>query len=321
MNRSNFSERNSAMKINKDKIKQAVEILKPDGELFEVRIISTVSKDTYSGYFTDADTLISELEKLNCADANVFFTLNFVKSGYYSRIQHDRFIKYCKNTTSDKDIEAYQYLLIDLDPIRPAGISSSKTELMFTKEKAKEVYEYLKEQGFKEPVKALSGNGVHLLYRIYLTNNPENTALVKSVLEHLARSFNDVNVNIDTTVYNPSRICKLYGTLAVKGADTPDRPHRFASITNPENKPVLNDAYLLHDLIREDHAYTAEVVADKATPEPTAKSKKGKGFDLETWLDKYGIAYSEKSESKDGTKYILSIFSIPFVGLPRFPLG
>ena len=291
------------MKINKGKIRRAVEILKPEGELFEVRIISTVSKDTYSGYFTDADTLISELEKLNCADANVFFTLNFVKSGCYSRIQHDRFIKYCKNTTSDKDIEAYQYLLIDLDPIRPAGISSSKTELMFAKEKAKEVYEYLKEQGFKEPVKALSGNGVHLLYRIYLNNTPENTDLVKSVLESLARSFNDVNVNIDTTVYNPSRICKLYGTLAVKGADTPDRPHRFASITNPENKPVLNDAYLLKDLLHEENAYIHNAEVPSGTK--NEKSTSGKGFDLESWLDKYGIAYSEKSESKDGTKYIL----------------
>ena len=34
------------MKINKGKIRQAVEILKPDDMLFEVRIISTVSKDT-----------------------------------------------------------------------------------------------------------------------------------------------------------------------------------------------------------------------------------------------------------------------------------
>ena len=35
---------------------------------------------------------------------------------------------------------------------------------------------------------------------------------------------------MDLTNYNPARIFKLYGTLAQKGRNTADRPHRMARI-------------------------------------------------------------------------------------------
>ena len=38
------------------------------------------------------------------------------------------------------------------------------------------------------------------------------------------------DVDIDLTVYNPARICKLYGTMARKGDSTVDRPHRRSCI-------------------------------------------------------------------------------------------
>jgi hypothetical protein len=37
-------------------------------------------------------------------------------------------------------------------------------------------------------------------------------------------------VKIDASVFNAARIWKLPGTMACKGADMPDRPHRIARL-------------------------------------------------------------------------------------------
>ena len=42
--------------------------------------------------------------------------------------------------------------------------------------------------------------------------------------------FSDDCVEIDTSVFNASRITKLYGTITRKGADTEERPHRQSRI-------------------------------------------------------------------------------------------
>ena len=57
-------------------------------------------------------------------------------------------------TTSDSDVEGYQWLFVDLDPIRPTGISSSNEEMNAAKELAGKIYNYLKGLGFEDPVKA-----------------------------------------------------------------------------------------------------------------------------------------------------------------------
>jgi hypothetical protein len=50
------------------------------------------------------------------------------------------------------------------------------------------------------------------------------------MLDALAESFDTGQVHIDTSVHNPSRISKLYGTLARKGDHTAERPHRVTRI-------------------------------------------------------------------------------------------
>ena len=59
--------------------------------------------------------------------------------------------------------------------------------------------------------------GLHLLYRVEL---PVDSDLLKRCLEALALRFDDAAVKIDRTVFNPSRIVKLYGTLTQKGDQT-----------------------------------------------------------------------------------------------------
>ena len=132
-------------------------------------------------------------------------------------------------TTSDSDIEERHWLLIDLDPVRPSGISSSDEEHDRAIARAQLIRERLREIGWTEPVLADSGNGAHLLYRINLPVNDDN--LVKRVLAALAFLFDDDQVRVDQTTYNPARIWKLYGTKACKGDDVPNRPHRLCTST------------------------------------------------------------------------------------------
>lgn len=72
----------------------------------------------------------------------------------------------------------------------------------------------------------MSGNGYHLLYRTTLPNDRQCSELLKRFLASLAVMFDDEMTKIDTSVFNASRICKVYGTMARKGDDTPERPHR-----------------------------------------------------------------------------------------------
>ena len=59
-----------------------------------------------------------------------------------------------------------------------------------------------------------------------LPNDEEHTALIHACIAVIAARFGDKAVDIDRKVFNPARLCKLYGTLVRKGENMPDRPHR-----------------------------------------------------------------------------------------------
>ena len=56
------------------------------------------------------------------------------------------------------------------------------------------------------------------------------TGLILDFLKALDRKYSTCAVNIDTTVGNPARLVKIYGTMTRKGDSTKDRPHRMAKI-------------------------------------------------------------------------------------------
>lgn len=273
-------------------VKDALSVLKDPGEIFEIRILK--GKTIISGYFNNTETLEEAFKTVDLRGANVFYTLNELKEGCYSRVQRDCF-RQVKTTTSDGDVECYRWLLVDLDPVRMTGISSTKEEGLLAYEMARRVVNYLRDKGFPFPIMARSGNGIHLLYRIKFPVNEENIRLVERCLKALDLLFTDDRVAIDTTVYNPSRISKLYGTLAQKGASTKERPHRMAKIIN---YPAVIDQvskYLLEELAKE---YPEE--------QPKVSTRNVEGFNLEDWISEHGIKVEAVKTWKDATRYILS---------------
>ena len=276
--------------IDIERIREALEILKPNKQLFEVRVLK--GKTTISGYFTDVETLARAFNKIGLNGANVFYTLNTIDPSCYSREQHDKFVQ-SKTTTSDADIVAYQWMLIDLDPVRKSGISSTRAELMAAYERGNQIVDYLRERDFSAPVMACSGNGIHLLYAVSLANNDDNKRLIENCLKALAFLFNDGNVEVDTSVFNPARISKLYGTMAQKGSSTKDRPHRMSKIISVPPVREIVKKELLEGLAAE---YPQEAAVTRI---------KKSSFDLEGWLDQYGLRVHAVKEWKDATRYVL----------------
>lgn len=200
-----------------------------EGAFFEVRILKT-DKGTISGYFDDPEILLRAIKPYD-GKYNIFFTLNTVLPDVICRSKN-HFTKWAKNTTTDKEIVQRDWILIDLDPERPAGISSTEEELSCAEKLAEKIEKFLIEQGFSEPVKCLSGNGYHLLYPVLLENTPENNTLVKDFLTGMDCCFSNEFVKVDTSTFNAARITKLYGTMACKGDNIETRPHRRSCVVS-----------------------------------------------------------------------------------------
>ena len=280
-----------------EEIKKTLSIIKPNNALYEIRILK--DKITYSGYFKGTDNLEKELNKLDLRSGNVnmFYTLQVIDEACYSREQHECFKQSPKLTTSDADIKLYNWLLIDLDPKRRSGVSSSEDELVYTKKKAEQIAWYLKGNGFHSPIIALSGNGVHFLYGISLSNTPENSQLVEKCLKALSYLFSDEKVDIDVKVFNPARISKLYGSVAQKGANTKERPHRMSRIVKCPEQIELTPKEILMKL--------ASFLPEEETRPVNKRQKQVNEFDLDAWISEHGIRVQKITHWNDCTKYTL----------------
>lgn len=209
-------------------IKAALDIIHEPGEVFEVRIPKTKA-GTLSGYFTDtteAALIISRQDK----HTSVYATVNPVAPAVAARAEGKLQISY--TTTSDAEILKRRWFLLDFDPVRPAGISSTKEELHAAKECAESVADWLSSIGWPEPLHACSGNGWHLMYRVDLPNDQDTRINIEFATKMLASIFSTSQVNIDVGVYNAARIWKVYGTTSRKGSHTDERPHRLSMITS-----------------------------------------------------------------------------------------
>ena len=283
--------------LNETIVRRAVHTIKKDGELFEVRIIGERGKNNIaSGYFRDADTLIAAFDKMDLRRKNVYIVLNTITDACYSRKQRDHF-EATNVTTDDKDIEKYDWLFIDLDPERAKEVSSTDEELKESIALAGRVKKYLEGIGFERPVEALSGNGAHLLYYIGLANTEENANLIKACLMALDMMFSTERVKIDTVNFNPSRICKLYGTAAQKGANSPERPHRISEIISDDFEPKQTLKCYLEQL--------AGAVEEVKPVAAKYNNYDPNNFDLVGWMQRHGMGYREKSFSDGGRKYVL----------------
>lgn len=262
------------------------------GDVREVRIPKhNKFGHTASGYFNSPEALASAAARWD-GRANLYITLNPVNPALLARAAN-RIAEKAESTSSDTDILRRRWLFIDLDPVRPTGISSTEPERQAAGRLAEHVLAFLSEMGWPQPIIAMSGNGWYLLYPIDLPNTPSALELVKGVLGRLAARFNSEAVHLGTTVYNAAHLVGLIGSLKVKGDSLPDRPHRRSQLESiPEALTPVPEVLL------------AALAADQPRQAVTASKREstctGSPYSLEALLQDHAIEYQVQPPDAQG---------------------
>jgi hypothetical protein len=253
-------------------IKRAWELIARDGAPREVRILKTEKDGTVSGIFTDPKQVAAAIASWDGVKS-IYLTVNPLKPEMLARENVGKLARWTKDTTADHDIASREWLIIDVDPMTPVKhVSATEEEQALAIEVRDRLAEWLTEEfGFPAPIRGRSGNGGRLLYAIELPNDEASTDLIKRCLQALALHWNvPKQVEIDTSVYNASRVDKVWGTMAVKGSSTDERPHRRAYLD------VVPAEILL--LLREQLDQLAALVPAKPTRQVRASVDAGRDF-------------------------------------------
>ena len=291
-------------------VKAALDLIHQPGDVFEVRVPKTKA-GTISGYFNDTAIAAALIAKENGKHQSIYVTVNPVNPDLLARSENQ--LTYGSfMTSSDGDVTRRRWFLMDFDPVRPAGISSSDAELELSRDKADTVIEWLTSIGWPEPIRADSGNGVHVMYKVDEPNDDAARIDFECALKMLSSIFTDDTVKVDVTVFNASRVWKVYGTISSKGSDTAERPHRVAMLTK-----VPKELKLL----------TREQIENVARPIRDAKSEEYRDMtgefigDMVKWLQDRGQTVTSGPRpmfGNEGQKWIIS--KCPFNDTHQSPM-
>jgi hypothetical protein len=210
-------------------------LLEP-GQVTELRAIG-VSNPSYrqphteSGFYDydHIEDMMKEARRLTMQAKGAYFVINPLNPDIiHRRCNRVEVVGKGDGVATDDDVIRRRLLLVDTDAAQKYVISRTDAEKAATRQIILDIRDAMREDGWPEPIFADSGNGHHLFYRIDLP--ADDGELVKRVLHGLSCRFSTEAVNVDTTVFNLSRICKIPGTIARKGDSTPTRPHRASRI-------------------------------------------------------------------------------------------
>ena len=281
--------------FNESEVYKFWDIFRPNNQLTEIRLISNDGKIA-SGYFTDPKTLI-EAVKPYAKDYSVYFTINPINPDCYGRPQKDKIVIRAKNTTTDSEIIARDYVLLDLDSKRATGVNATEEQLNLAKQKANVVYKFLIDNGFYEPIVICSGSGVHIYIRCALLPTEENNQIIKRFTQAMSMLFSDNNVDIDEKVFNLGRISRVCGYYNRKGSPLDkERPQRLCTFAKVPNEIKVNQKEYFEKIAK---LYPEDL---KPTRENNYRVER---FDLQSFLQKHNIRVTNIENVAGGKKYIL----------------
>jgi hypothetical protein len=252
-------------------ISRSLNLFCTPGAVHELRVVKH-RLGTIAGYFADREAMAEEALNLTLGLTRVegkfkpestgpveavYLTLNPV-AGHKLSVANNR-LRILDRAAADADVTRRRRILLDFDPWRGGEpISSSDAGHRNALRRALDVRGYLAEMGCCSPWLASSGNGVHLGCGCDLPNDDEHRDLIREFVRAIAARFgdrcekgktpfNEDLIDIDTGVFNASRLCTVYGTMKRKGddlredqgPDCPARPHRLTRII--QAPAVLDD--------------------------------------------------------------------------------
>jgi hypothetical protein len=282
-------------------IKKALQAIIRTGGVFEIRALEAQLPENkwrsgiVSGYFDNPDDCVKQLKRIVKAKG-IYVTMNSVNPALLARRVNR--LEYAKpdELTKDHEILVRHWLLIDIDPERPTGVSASDAEKELAHERAQQIYQFLRARLWPEPAIGDSGNGYHLLYFLELPD--QDSGLIEKVLSALARYFSDPLCKIDRTVFNAARIVRLYGTKACKGDSTTERPYRMSRLLRVPGhlQPVTKEQ--LEQLLKE----------LGAEEEPDTSQGDGAALDVKKFIASHGLEVArEDNNYKGGTRWKLKV--------------
>ena len=274
------------------------------GDVFEVRVLDAVSADyrrehIESGYFDyEHISAVPEALKRLLSFRGVYVTVNPVNPDLLARAVNRLRPAGRNPTTADTDIVRRRWLLIDCDPRRASGVSSSNAEHESALAKAREIRDGLSSLGWPDPIMTDSGNGAQLMYRIDLP--ADDGELVRRVIGEIAKASSE-QVAIDTSVHNPARIWRLPGTMNCKGDSIPERPHRMARILDEPQDIVSVSREQMQDIVSCQSEDTQTDVPDDEWKHTMP------AFDLDSWIAQYCPELGSPQPWKGGRKWIFPV--------------
>jgi hypothetical protein len=181
---------------------------------------------TLAGWFDDNERLIDQARRLRGVSGYV--TINPVRSDLLARA--DNLLTRARHTTRDADVFCLRWIYLDIDPLRPAEISSTEAELAAAIDRRDAILGGHPELAASS-LWGCSGNGAWMLVRLPdYPNDLSHAALVARALATFDRKYSDSTVRIDTATANPSRLIGLPGTFKAKGCNRPERPWRRVTL-------------------------------------------------------------------------------------------
>ena len=275
--------------------------------LVEIRAISQTEKcHKLMGYYDEYELAAAAIAPWN-GKRNIFVTLHniadvppAVTDKYYNPAAllptHGKDV-----SVTSEHIDRYNYFLIDIDPVKPAGeeCSATKEEAKACMTKAKAIRSWLMHTlQFPDCIMAFSGNGAHLLYNLDLPVDEAHDTY-KLALRALAQKFDDNDSIVDERIFDPVRSVKVYGTIACKGEHTKERPHRQSRILHIPR--VLADVPL--DKLR-------ALAANYVKPQQATPVKQGSNGADDNKFDATNFA---KEITKDSDTFIDTCTGLPYI--------
>ena len=228
--------------MDRAEVARALNVLAADGlregETFELRILGAYP---LSGRFVSVEAAVDALAAHAAAVevwaggqhrgmAGAYFTPNPLTLPPSSCLEGGE-------SATDGDVSRRRWFLLDVDPEREkvddgtgklakgCATDAEKAEAWAVRERI--LSRLCGDLGWPRPVLCDSGNGYHALWAVDL---PAVSDLPRRALTALAAEFDTDGATVDLRVFNPSRIWKLPGTLAIKGPNKPERPWRRARL-------------------------------------------------------------------------------------------
>lgn len=177
----------------------------------------TFTASDFADVMTRWAAFAHEANRLNAEGYNIYTCLNPIRPEFDGA------------AVSDGDIECRRLLLIDLDRAETHDGPATDEEIHLASLTAEKIQTWMRKHHGDEAARVMSGNGIHLLYRLAdLPNDEASKSACRDLLKNLGKEFNTKDIKVDTTVHNASRITKVPGTIARKGTEAPERPFRKA---------------------------------------------------------------------------------------------